>query len=54
VTFIDDASRFCYVHLLHTKDEALDKFKVFKTEKSPWGLFPENLNMGAEPNVLHP
>ncbi|GJT82253.1 zinc finger, CCHC-type containing protein [Tanacetum coccineum] len=27
VTFIDDASRFCYVYLLHTKDEALDKFK---------------------------
>ncbi|GJU28047.1 zinc finger, CCHC-type containing protein [Tanacetum coccineum] len=24
VTFIDDASRFCYVYLLHTKDEALD------------------------------
>ncbi|GJW78235.1 zinc finger, CCHC-type containing protein [Tanacetum coccineum] len=24
--------RFCYVYLLHTKDEALDKFKVFKTE----------------------
>ncbi|GJY52428.1 zinc finger, CCHC-type containing protein [Tanacetum coccineum] len=32
VTFIDDASRFCYVYLLDTKDEALDKFKVFKTE----------------------
>ncbi|GJT17437.1 zinc finger, CCHC-type containing protein [Tanacetum coccineum] len=32
VTFIDDASRFCYVYILHTKDEALDKFKVFKTE----------------------
>ncbi|GJX31679.1 zinc finger, CCHC-type containing protein [Tanacetum coccineum] len=32
VTFIDDASRFCYVYLLHTKDEALDKFNVFKTE----------------------
>ncbi|GKC68326.1 zinc finger, CCHC-type containing protein [Tanacetum coccineum] len=33
VMFIDDASRFCYVYLLHTtKDEALDKFKVFKTE----------------------
>ncbi|GJZ64303.1 hypothetical protein Tco_0620724, partial [Tanacetum coccineum] len=23
---------FCYVYLLHNKDEALDKFKVFKTE----------------------
>ncbi|GKD54054.1 zinc finger, CCHC-type containing protein [Tanacetum coccineum] len=32
VTFIDDASRFFYVYLLHSKDEALDKFKVFKTE----------------------
>nr|GEZ03966.1 zinc finger, CCHC-type [Tanacetum cinerariifolium] len=32
VTFIDDASRFCYVYLLHLKDKALDKFKVFKTE----------------------
>nr|GEW98156.1 zinc finger, CCHC-type [Tanacetum cinerariifolium] len=27
VTFIDDAFRFCYVYLLHSKDEALDKFK---------------------------
>ncbi|GJW37056.1 hypothetical protein Tco_0059976 [Tanacetum coccineum] len=25
-------SLFCYVYILHTKDEALDKFKVFKTE----------------------
>nr|GEU52545.1 zinc finger, CCHC-type [Tanacetum cinerariifolium] len=32
VTFIDDASRFCYVYLLHSKDKALDKFKVFKTK----------------------
>nr|GEU45474.1 zinc finger, CCHC-type [Tanacetum cinerariifolium] len=32
VIFIDDASRFCYVYFLHSKDEALDKFKVFKTE----------------------
>ncbi|GJS64468.1 zinc finger, CCHC-type containing protein [Tanacetum coccineum] len=32
VMFIDDASRSCYVYLLHTKDEALNKFKVFKTE----------------------
>ncbi|GJQ97063.1 zinc finger, CCHC-type containing protein [Tanacetum coccineum] len=27
MTFIDDASRFYYVYLLHSKDEALDKFK---------------------------
>nr|GEV87869.1 hypothetical protein [Tanacetum cinerariifolium] len=32
VTFIDDDSRFCYVSLLHTKDEALDKLKAFKTK----------------------
>ncbi|GKD27236.1 zinc finger, CCHC-type containing protein, partial [Tanacetum coccineum] len=32
VTFVDDASRFCYFYLLYLKDEALDKFKVFKTE----------------------
>ncbi|GJU76433.1 zinc finger, CCHC-type containing protein [Tanacetum coccineum] len=31
VTIIDDASRFCYVYLSHSNDEALDKFKVFKT-----------------------
>nr|GEU57483.1 zinc finger, CCHC-type [Tanacetum cinerariifolium] len=30
VTFIDDAVRFCYVYLLHSKDEALDKFKDSK------------------------
>ncbi|GJZ96713.1 zinc finger, CCHC-type containing protein [Tanacetum coccineum] len=30
VTFIDDASRFCYVYLCHAKDEALDKFKIYK------------------------
>ncbi|GJZ30148.1 zinc finger, CCHC-type containing protein [Tanacetum coccineum] len=32
MTFIDDASRFCYVYLLHAKDEALDKFRIYKTE----------------------
>ncbi|GJU02476.1 zinc finger, CCHC-type containing protein [Tanacetum coccineum] len=32
LTFIDDASRFFYLCLLQTKDEALDKFKVFKTK----------------------
>nr|GEY09320.1 zinc finger, CCHC-type [Tanacetum cinerariifolium] len=32
VTFIGDASKFCYVYLLHSKDEALDKFKAFKTK----------------------
>ncbi|GJY66167.1 zinc finger, CCHC-type containing protein [Tanacetum coccineum] len=32
ITFIDDASRFCYVYLLHAKDDALDKFRIYKTE----------------------
>ncbi|GKB57611.1 zinc finger, CCHC-type containing protein [Tanacetum coccineum] len=32
VSFINDASRFCYVYLCHSKDEALDKFKICKTE----------------------
>nr|GEU77911.1 zinc finger, CCHC-type [Tanacetum cinerariifolium] len=27
-----DASRFCYVFLLHAKDESLDKFRIYKTE----------------------
>nr|GEW98289.1 hypothetical protein [Tanacetum cinerariifolium] len=32
ITFIDDASRFCYVYLLHAKDKAFDKFRIYKTE----------------------
>ena len=32
VTFIDDCTRFCYVYLLKTKDEALHYFKVYKAE----------------------
>ena len=32
MTLIDDASRFCYVYLLQIKDEALDYFKIYKTE----------------------
>ena len=32
ITFIDDSTRFCYVYLLNSKDEALEKFKVYKTE----------------------
>ena len=32
ITFIDDYSRFCYVYLLHSKDEALNSFKVYKNE----------------------
>src|SRR5438105_4939595 len=30
ITLIDDAIRFCYVYLLHNKDEALDYFKIYK------------------------
>ena len=30
ITFIDDYSKFCYVYLLHTKDEALNYFKIYK------------------------
>ena len=26
VTFIDDCTRYCYVYLLRSKDEALEKF----------------------------
>nr|GEV38710.1 zinc finger, CCHC-type [Tanacetum cinerariifolium] len=32
ISFIDDASGFCYVYLLHAKDEAFDKFRICKTE----------------------
>ena len=32
MTLIDDASRFCYVYLLQTKDEALDYIKIYKTK----------------------
>ncbi|GJX27326.1 zinc finger, CCHC-type containing protein [Tanacetum coccineum] len=32
ITFIHNASRFCYVYLLHAKDEALDKFRIYKIE----------------------
>ncbi|GKE82953.1 zinc finger, CCHC-type containing protein [Tanacetum coccineum] len=32
ITFIDDASRFCYGYLLHAKDEALYKFRIYKTK----------------------
>jgi hypothetical protein len=32
MTIIDDASRYCYVYLLKTKDAALNYFKTYKTE----------------------
>ncbi|KAL5708533.1 hypothetical protein ACHQM5_019321 [Ranunculus cassubicifolius] len=32
VTFIDDCTRYCYVYLLRSKDETLEKFKEYKLE----------------------
>ncbi len=32
MTLIDDCTRFCYVYLLKTKDEALHYFKTYKVE----------------------
>ena len=32
ITFIDDSTRFCYVYLLKTKDEAFNYFKTYKAE----------------------
>ena len=31
-SLIDDCTRFCYVYLLKTKDEALHYFKIYKAE----------------------
>jgi hypothetical protein len=32
MTLIDDASRFCYLYLLKTRDEVLDYFKIYKAK----------------------
>jgi hypothetical protein len=32
ITFIDDSTRFCYVYLLKSNDEALHYFKTYKAE----------------------
>ncbi|PHT26612.1 Dicarboxylate transporter 1, chloroplastic [Capsicum baccatum] len=32
ITFIDDCTRYCYVYLLNSKDEAIDTFRQYKTE----------------------
>ena len=32
ITFIDDCSKYCYVYLLYSKDEALNSFKTYKAE----------------------
>ena len=32
MTLIDDCTRFCYMYLLKSKDEALHYFKIYKAE----------------------
>ena len=32
ITFIDDCTRFCYVYLMKNKDEAIEKFILYKNE----------------------
>ncbi|KAJ9539459.1 LOW QUALITY PROTEIN: hypothetical protein OSB04_032192 [Centaurea solstitialis] len=32
ISFINDCSKFCYIYLIHTKDEALNMFKTYKAE----------------------
>ena len=32
ITCIDDCTRYCYVYLLNSKDEAIDAFRQYKTE----------------------
>jgi hypothetical protein len=32
MTLIDDCTRFCYIYLLKSKDEALHYFQVYKAE----------------------
>jgi ribosomal protein S1 len=32
ITFTDDYSRYGYIYLIKKRSEALDKFKIFKTE----------------------
>jgi transposase InsO family protein len=68
MTLIDDASRFCYVYLLKTKDEALDCFKIYKAKvenqlerrikclRSDWGAeyFPKVFDdFYAEHGIIH-
>ena len=32
ITFVDDCTKYCYVYLLKSKDEAIDKFVLYKNE----------------------
>jgi len=41
----DDYARYAYVHLMETKDEAFDKFKIYKAEVET--------QLGVKVKVLH-
>ena len=32
ITFVDDSTKYCYVYLLRSKDEAIEKFVLYKNE----------------------
>ena len=32
ITFVDDSTKYCYVYLLKSKDETLEKFVLYKAE----------------------
>ena len=32
ITFFDDSNKYCYVHLLKSKDEVIEKFVLYKSE----------------------
>ena len=32
ITFVDDSTKYCYVYLLKTKDEVIEKFVLYKNE----------------------
>ena len=32
ITFIDDCTKFCFLYLIRSKDEAIENFKIFKCE----------------------
>ena len=32
ITFVDDSTKYCYVHLLKSKDGVIEKFVLYKTE----------------------
>ncbi|GJS30365.1 pol polyprotein [Tanacetum coccineum] len=32
ITFVDDCTKYCYIYLLKSKDEAIDKFVLYNTE----------------------